>query len=313
MNDDQLERLVSVIIPTYNSAKYLPHTIQSVLNQTYAPVEIIVVNDGSKDNTKEVIQPYQDQILYFHRKNAGVSRARNFGISQAHGRYIAFLDSDDLWHRDKLIKQVDILEKYPECGLVCTDYAVFRNDHILSPSEKINRNFPNVYNLINLLQQNFIMCSSVVVSRKAINTVGVFDESLPYSEDYDLWLRIATQFKIHLIDEVLAQYRIVDKSFTRRTNEEQRRFWHFKVMERVIEAANGQISKSKAKEVIAETYFRYGYIDFIHQQFKNARKYLYKSMSVKPVHPWKSLGYITLSFFPFITQSLRRKNLETTI
>ena len=147
MNGEQLNKLVSVIIPTYNNAKYLPHTIQTVLNQTYQPLEVIVVDDGSTDDTVEALNPFRDKIFYFYKDNAGVSRARNFGISQARGRYIAFLDADDLWHRDKLKQQVEVLDNNPNCGLVCTDYAVFKDDQIITASEKKSRRFPKNHEL----------------------------------------------------------------------------------------------------------------------------------------------------------------------
>ena len=115
------------------------------------------------------------------------------------------------------------------------------------------------------------------------------------------------------MDQVLAQYRIVDKSFTRNTNKEKRRYWHLKVMKQAVAAANGQVTKSQAKQAIATTYFRYGYIDFIHGRFKQARKYFFKSISLNAVHTLKSIIYIGLSYFPFLTKKIRQKNVITTI
>ena len=308
MNGQQLNKLVSVIIPTYNNSKYLPLTIQTVLNQTYHPVEIIVVDDGSIDDTMEVLNPFKDKIYYFYRDNSGSTRARNFGISQARGRYLAFLDADVLWHRDKLTQQIAILEKNSDRGMVCTNYNVFKD---ISLSETINKINPQKYDFLDLLQKDFIMCSSVVVSRKVINTVGVFNESYPYGEDYELWFRIAQKFQIYYIDQILAQYRIVDKSFTRRADEEKRRYWHVKVIIEALKDANGLISKSQVQKTMAKIYFRYGFIDFIHQQFKSARKCFLKSLSMTSLYNWynwKTIVYLGLSFFPFLLKGFHRKN-----
>jgi glycosyltransferase involved in cell wall biosynthesis len=116
---------VSVVIPTYNSAHLLDDALQSVLEQTYKDFEIIVVDDGSTDNTSEVVSKYNDKLHYFRVDNRGPAKARNYGISKATGKYIAFLDADDKWLPTKLEKQVSMFEQNPEFGMVFTENSLF--------------------------------------------------------------------------------------------------------------------------------------------------------------------------------------------
>ena len=112
------EPLVSVIIPTYNSSQYIKEAIDSVLAQTYKNFEIIVIDDGSTDNTKEVLAPYLSVIKYIYKNNGGPASARNRGIKEANGEFVAFLDADDVWKPDRLARGVDILDQRPEVGLI---------------------------------------------------------------------------------------------------------------------------------------------------------------------------------------------------
>jgi len=119
--------LVSVVIPVYNSAEYIVETIKSALAQHYKPFEVIVVDDGSTDNTKDLLEPYLHRISYLYKENGGPASARNTGVNNAKGEYIAFLDADDLWMPEKLARQMDVFNQDKSIGLVHTQYLNFEN------------------------------------------------------------------------------------------------------------------------------------------------------------------------------------------
>jgi len=194
--------LVSVIIPTYNKSQYLREAIKSVLNQTYKNIEVIVVDDGSTDNTKEIVESFNDsRIIYIFQENKGPAIARNTGIKKAQGEYIAFLDSDDLWLKEKLEKQVDFMEKNSEIGLLGTGcYEVTDKGKIIG--KKI---FPIKNKILqkDLIKYNSFIQSSVMIRKEVFDKVGLYDKSFRESEDYELWLRIAGNYKVRNLAEAL--------------------------------------------------------------------------------------------------------------
>ena len=190
---------VSVIIPTYNRIRFLEEAIRSVLNQTFRDFELIVIDDGSTDCTPHVLQRWGDQIRWMRQTNSGVSRARNVGIRAARGRYLSFLDSDDLWLREKLEAQVSFLDANPHYAVCYTDEVWIRRGRRVNPKE-IHRKFSG-WIFDRCLPLCIISPSSAMMRREVIDTVGGFDEDLPVCEDYDLWLRIASRFPIFFLDE----------------------------------------------------------------------------------------------------------------
>jgi len=206
---------VSVIIPAYNCASFVNETIDSILNQTYQDFEIILVDDGSTDNTKEVVRKYGDKIKYLYQQNSGVSAARNKGIGVSRGKYIAFLDHDDLWLPERLEKQVKFLDENPEVPLVfsdsyCTDWA----GSILERSfEERSPHRGSIFN--ELFIKNFIPTQTVLVRKEIFNIVGNFNPQLKVVQDYDLWLRIAERFQIDYINQPLAKHRVHEGSFSK--------------------------------------------------------------------------------------------------
>lgn len=205
---------VSVIIPSYNSATFLSHTIDSVLQQTYKHIEIIIVDDGSKDNTKEILKPYlklyTDKIKYFYQKNAGSSVARNNGIKLSNGDYVAFLDADDQWFHDKLERQLGFVKNNSKYQLVFSNARIINQDgYFLGNYIKDCSIFRDANQIsLMLLMKNFIPFSSVMAKRDILNKVGLFDESLKGCEDYDLLLKITRLYPIGFISDNLINYRI---------------------------------------------------------------------------------------------------------
>jgi len=190
---------ISVIIPAFNRAHTLPKALDSVLSQTLKPREIIVVDDGSTDETNAVLANYPG-LCIISQDNRGVSAARNVGIEKAGGEWLAFLDSDDEWLKEKLEKQWDTI--CIDDKLIChTEEIWIRNGQRVNPMKKHKKFGGMIYE--RCLPLCVISPSSVMIHRSVFEDVGVFDESLEVCEDYDLWLRICAKYSVLFIDEPL--------------------------------------------------------------------------------------------------------------
>ena len=202
---------VSVVIPTYNSAPFVTQAIESVLAQTVAPAEIIVVDDGSSDDTAAALAPYQNRIRYIYQENMGVSAARNRGVEAANGDFVAFLDADDIWHPQKLELQMDAFAKIPALGLLGTR-GFFLPFTDLPHYDKLPSRPYSFISWRQLAVKNHICASSVIVRSSILNIAGDFDTTLQGPEDRDLWLRIAEISTVVNLDLPLVGYRIVPGS-----------------------------------------------------------------------------------------------------
>ena len=203
---------VSVIIPTYNRAHLIVRAIQSVLNQTYQDFELIIVDDGSTDNTEEVIRKFQEQdkrVKYIrHEKNRGGSAARNTGIKNAKGEYIAFQDSDDEWLPEKLKKQMEVFKDAPsELGVVSTGYIFIDELNGDTGKQFIPKKKGWIYE--ELLAGNCVgTTSTILIKRKCFEKAGLFDENLPSCQDWEMWIRIAKGHQFDFIENPLVRYYI---------------------------------------------------------------------------------------------------------
>jgi len=193
--------LVSVIIPTYNRGWIIKKAIDSVLFQDFNDFELIVVDDGSTDNTQNILNSYQKDIRVLQQNNRGVSAARNQGLSAASGRFLAFLDSDDLWLPKKLSRQVGFFSLNPDAMICQTEEILMRNNVRINPKKRHKKPSGMIF------EQSLSLClvspSAVMIKRALFDEVGLFDETLPACEDYDLWLRISCLYPVHLIDTPL--------------------------------------------------------------------------------------------------------------
>jgi len=197
---------VSVVIPTYNCGPFAVEAVRSVLAQTVPAHEIIVVDDGSTDDTASRVAEFGSRVRYIRKENGGVSSARNRGIAEATGDLIAFLDADDVWHPRKLEIQVTVLENHPEIGLVGT--STYNWPTAIHPSPP-DLNVPlEEITFDKLLTRNRLCTSTVVARASAIRAAGEFDCSLQGPEDYDMWLRIARQSTIASLPIPLTGYRM---------------------------------------------------------------------------------------------------------
>ncbi|MGC9195582.1 MAG: glycosyltransferase family 2 protein [Syntrophobacteraceae bacterium] len=195
--------MISVIIPTFNRARLLIEAVNSVLDQKdlHEKIEVIVVDDGSTDNTAQALAPLAGKIDYIRREHSGVSGARNLGIMRSHGEWIAFLDSDDLWLAQKLSRQMQFFSDHPDVFICQTQEVWIRNGSRINPRKYHRKPSGNCFSL--LLQRCLVSPSAVVIHKKVFDFSGLFDESLPACEDYDLWLRIGCYFPLGLVDAPL--------------------------------------------------------------------------------------------------------------
>ena len=195
--------MISVVIPTFNRAAFVGEAVRSVLGQRGAAedVEIIVVDDGSTDDTGESLRSLPGNVRYIRRERSGVSAARNLGITESKGEWIAFLDSDDLWLPGKLCAQMKFFADHPEIPLCQTEEIWVRNGKRVN-ARKYHKK-PAGYCFSLLLERCLVSPSAVILNRGVFDSVGLFDESLPACEDYDLWLRVGCRFPIGLVEEPL--------------------------------------------------------------------------------------------------------------
>ena len=201
MNRMEAKTQVSVIIPTYNRGWTIGEAVDSVLAQDYRDFELIVVDDGSTDNTPQVLDAYRGAIKVFRQENKGVSAARNRGISEASGRFIAFLDSDDLWLPQKLSRQVEFFNTTLDALICQTEEVWIRSGVRVNPKKRHKKPSGMIF------EPSLALClvspSAVMIRRSLLEIVGNFDEALPACEDYDLWLRISCRFPVYHIDTPL--------------------------------------------------------------------------------------------------------------
>jgi glycosyltransferase involved in cell wall biosynthesis len=199
--------LVTALIPTYNYGRFVTQAVESALAQTYRHIEIIVVDDGSSDDTRERLAPYSERIRYIYQDNQSVAAARNTGIQAARGNLIAFLDADDLWHPHKLELQMRYLADHPSVRLLAVDRLADGAQHwpclqdLTLPSAR-------PITVEELVLWPHFAPSGVLVRKECFDTVGFFDSSLRNAEDYDMWIRIACRFPVVKLDVPLWWYRV---------------------------------------------------------------------------------------------------------
>jgi glycosyltransferase involved in cell wall biosynthesis len=212
---------VSVVITTYNQAPYIAETVLSALNQTYRPLEVIVVDDGSTDGTGARLGPFRDRVTLVRQDNQGVAASRNTGVRSAKGELIAFLDGDDIWETDKLAVQVAAYQAHPRSGLIAVDACMFSGAEVLKKSllpwgttlsaGEGAMSTGRFYD--DLLKGPFIHTTSqVMIPAQVLEAVGSSDGRFRFASDYDLYLRIASQYEITFVRQVLTRWRYLPTS-----------------------------------------------------------------------------------------------------
>lgn len=300
--------LVSAIIPTYNDAEYLCEAIESVLDQTYENVELIVVDDGSTIDPKAMIQKYMDRISYVRKQNGGVGSARNVGIQSSKGEFLAFLDSDDIWMPQKLEMQVRRFQEDSEPGVVFTDQCTFDETGIKSRSKtEMCQVFEgNVFE--KLFSCNFVGISTVMIRRRCVERVGVFDQTGDIStiEDINYFIRLARHFLFGYVDEVLVKYRLHGDNMSTDFEKMYRQdFINFEKL--AVQFHDLNLKKARYfKKGKSAYHFDFGLCYFQRNMRKKAREQFFQAIMAYPgsTLPW---FYFLASIFPVLAIQLIRK------
>jgi glycosyltransferase involved in cell wall biosynthesis len=247
--------LVSVVIATYNMARYLPMAIRSALDQTYKNIEVLVVDDGSTDNTQSVMGPFLDdpRARYFPQENKGQAAAKNRGVRESRGDYIAFLDADDMWALDKLEVQLPLFLR-SVTGVVYSRYVCIdeTGKEMTVADDKLFRGRVSGPMLIH----NFIGFGTSVVKKECFDRLGNFKENMRMGIDYDLWLRFSTQYEFDYIDRPLLYYRVWSGQMS--NNCKDRYLNGIEIMKNFLQEFRGVVDKSTENEAWAHTYVGFG-------------------------------------------------------
>jgi glycosyltransferase involved in cell wall biosynthesis len=268
---------VSVIIPTYNRKNRLIKTINSVLAQDYKNYEIIIIDDGSTDGTANFIKEIFPQVVLLEQENQGVSAARNLGIKAAQGNWIAFLDSDDLWHSNKLSQQINHLKKNPQYHICHSEEIWIKNGIRINPKKKHQKVAGNIYH--KSIELCFISMSTVILKKEIFTKIGLFDINLPACEDYDLWLRITALYPILFANEYLIT------KFGGHPDQLSQKFWgmdRFRIM--ALEKILASKALNKGQELITKNILKKKiniYIKGAKKRNKNAEIQLYQEKLVQ--------------------------------
>ena len=274
--------LVSVVIPTYNYARYLPHSIESALAQTHRDVEVIVVDDGSTDDTKEVVARYGDRVVYRYQENIGLPKSRNQGCRIARGDYLAFLDADDVWLPDKLEKQLPILEADPQVGMVCCMMDRIDDDGNPIPGLKPLRRPGET--LAEMLRAGTALPSTFLVRRAGFEQIGGFSERLEYMEDLFFGFQVAMRSKVVSLPDVLAHYRVHGDSLSH--SKEKMVTGYIKAFELLLEDVTAPALRRLVLHNLARYRYRLGKIRLSEGEFGAARHLVAGALSAAPMFGW---------------------------
>ena len=302
---------VSVIIPTYNRAHFLPRAIKSVLNQTFQDFELIIVDDGSTDNTKEVVENFQKQdsrIKYIWQENSGgPAKPKNTGIKNSKGEFLAFLDSDDEWLPEKLEKQLELFEKNKRLGIVgCNCWNIYVGEKNKKIECRINKNGKNNNYSSIILGDCFIFSSSsVVIPRFVFDDVGFYDERFKVSDDWDLYIRILKKYEFKFVDDFLFNYYIHENNISQVGSIKQAEDYVSLIGKNIKEYNDNLLAKSIILRYIGSYYM-------INNKKLTARKYFKKSIKCAPFYYRNYVNFIISLFgvnFYEKVRSLKQRNI----
>ena len=303
---EYMEKLVSVIIPTYNRARTIGRSLKSVLEQTYQNIEVVIVDDGSTDDTIKVISEFKDARVRIvrHTHNKGANAARNTGVKTASGEFIAFQDSDDEWLPDKLKEQMDVFQgALQNVGVVYSELerAIGRHMHIFPLRNKKREG--SLHDI--LMIENVVSLSTALIRRECLDKAGMFDESMPRLQDWDLFIRISRYYDFKIIEKpMVKQYQQPDSISSN--------------PELLLKAIDLFMNKymdyfcAGRRDVAGATYNKLGRILCEHGQMVVGRRYLVRSLATYPlsVRSWL-VFFISLFGFRFYNAALYFNQLRT--
>lgn len=251
---------ISVVIPAYNQEKFITETIESILNQTYKDFEIIVVDDGSTDCTKQKLEKFGSKIKIIEQPNLERAIARNNGVKNSQGEYIAFVDSDDIWTEDKLENQIKVLEEKKDCMFIYSACGrVNQYSKKIKPAKRQLEGYSgNIFE--ELLIRNFIASATPLIKREFFNkTQGFNSKYIPY-EDWELWIRLSLLGKIYFLPKVLAYYRIHKNQSVRKVKAEKIEVVTTSILEDSFKLKNISNDIKNKSQAIANLRFCYWYL-----------------------------------------------------
>ena len=285
---------ISVIMPVLNGERFIDQALQSVVDQTYTDLELVVIDDGSTDGTPVRVDSFRDriQIAYVrHEARQGIARSVNDGLAHARGDFIAFLDHDDAWLPDFLQTQIDHLTRHPDVGMVHSDFQTIDTDGNVieeSVAARRGRQRPSGHVFPQLFIDSFIVANSVLVRRECFTRLGGFDESLHWG-DYHMWLRVALHYKVDYVDRVLTRYRQHDTQSTRASagDQTERPPVGLQALEMILDAypeARGLLEERAIRRRKAAIYFGLAYGAYRSEEQRTARKYLRTALRLWPTN-----------------------------
>lgn len=281
---------VSVVLAAYNRAEFLPETIESILSQRFQNLELIVIDDGSTDQTQRVLAPYASRIQYLYQQNYGPSAARNFGVRSARAEWIAFQDSDDLWLPDHLLTLYGYVSNHPDCGLVFANGNYLggpaHNRKTIIPEAKSRRLMKRGVLLEDLFDKSIVRLQAALVSKRCYQQVGGHDETLRISMDLDLAFRIFSRYPIAYIDEVVFSYRRHAGNIS--ANQELRLIENIRVIEKLLEYngnAEAILGSGRVRSRLAYRYYRLAKGRWKQGDKDQARDALTKAIRLRPLFP----------------------------
>jgi glycosyltransferase involved in cell wall biosynthesis len=333
---------ISVIMPTYNRAGYIGHAIESVLAQTYRDLELIIIDDGSTDDTAGSVAPYlrDGRVRILRQENGGAAAARNHGLAERRGKVVAFIDSDDIWEPAKLEIQAAVLDALPNIGLVCTDFSAERrgsvtekshirsyfsvlDDYDLEFDEVFSHRlqasikgleegdevfYGNVYST--MLFGNIILTSTCLIRDEVFNKVGVFDTTFGTLEDYDLFLKVTRSYDVAIVCKPLTRYRYSENQLSGEAHFHRLCENLIKIFKKnVVGISDGaflEANKRKISKRLGSYHAQHGYFHFAQEEMSDAAKCYLASIRNSPGRV-SSYVYLMFSLLPIgITRLIRR-------
>ena len=301
---------VSILMPVYNGSQYLSEAIKSALAQTYKNIELLIVNDGSTDNSADIIRPFlkDSRVIYIEQKNAGVASARNTAIKKARGKYIGFLDQDDLWLPNKLSTQIKFLETNKEIAFVHSRQGYIQTDG--APIHTYSKDWVSDLHgkcFTELFKRNRIAVLTVLLRKSVIDDIGFFNETVSRADDYELWLRICSKYSIGFQDKNLALYRCHDKNASHD---------YIKMEQAELNALETLYNKNKEAFIFIDKNILNNRFSKLHTEVANgffwqkhnysfALRHYLKALYFKPID-WKN---IKQSFWCLLSKTQRKKLL----
>lgn len=292
--DTKDQPLVSVITATYNRDKYLPFAIESVLKQTHANIEYHIVDDGSADNTTELVKTYMgdDRIRYYFQPNQGQSVARNVGIRHSRGDFICFLDSDNVWKANKVQMQLLIFKENDDIDIVYGDGEYIDESGNLIGTPRIRRY--SGYITEKLLRKNFVGFNTAMARRRCFDELGGLDETLRRSDDYELWLRFSTRYKFHYIPVCMAQYRVWNNQLSSAKEERYKAIGE--ILQRFFERHREYATRDRKKRTWSHFHVQRGRSRLANGKYAGAFSDYLAALSHSPMSmgPWRFLARMLL-------------------